>query len=1060
MKKLIPILLVILMMTVSAIAQNLQISGGNDFSAAVCDNQQVFVWGENNSGQLGLTAADVPVASAYSNTPTSVLRGNISNVAGGTTYGNLPAIRQVDAGSGAHILGLSCASQVWSWGNNANGQLGRNTTTTSAVPQRVLRGAQAANVNVNDPNGIFLNNIFYVSGGNNSSFALETGTGKVLAWGQNTNGELGDGTLVDKSTPVYVLTAAATPLTNIIQIEGGDDCTYALDANGNVWSWGDNSGNKLGRPGAGNQVYAARVVQGDPLNNGYSSTPTPTVYLNGIVQISGGDTHCLALDQNGNVWSFGGDWGEGQLGRSGGSVYQDDARKVSIPGLATYATSNAQFLGNGVDGKAVYVSAGQANSAVVMANGKVVTFGARGLYNSGSTTVAPPATAISCPTPAGDMIPAGSLGDGNAACNSGSCNGKATQFSRTPVYVLNQSTGTALTGITQVSDGDAWFYAISSTGAAYVWGWNRRGELGTGDYTDKCSAVSFTLPTGCAFSDPCPGRPKLGPDVVTCPVFSTTLNSNVPQTYTSYKYTWEYRAGTSGAWTALSTAGNLVNYTPANSLGQYRVTVLDNRGTVPFLCAACPTYMDTITFTQTPNPYTTSGCTDNTASLAQFQVNSPAGTKIKWYTNNSGGSPLNPSDSNSTIVVPFASTNTTTPGCARALFADDVTSFTGVLRPGTTVATAPCAGSGTTEAGNRSPLMIEVNQNLTLKSVNFIQPNNTNPYSATYTVKIYSNDPANGYNCGGCNPSNSKLGQPGTLLYTSTGIVLGGPANAGAVVRTIPTSYALTGTSAAPVKYWIYVDGGDITYFNGCNPAVTQNATVATPIWTTPEVSSPTGMRGLIAIHDGSPAGSSNLFNLTFDVGTSYSCSRILVCITGTCTLPVDFLSFTAQQNAAGVDLNWTTAFEKNSSYFSVEKSSDGIHFNSIGTVNAAGNSSSIIHYLFTDNDNESGITYYRIVEYDHDGKATHSEIVSVESNQLQDIKVIPNPNSGKFNVTIAGSPASIHMVLFNTLGEELLSMQTDHSENSFDIQNLPSGVYFLHITSGTKSWIRKVVKQ
>src|SRR6478736_2099641 len=86
-------------------SQNLQISGGNNFSAAVCDNQQVFVWGANTSNQLGITIADAAVGATYSAVPTSVTRGNISNIAGATTYGNLPAIRQVDAGSGAHILG-------------------------------------------------------------------------------------------------------------------------------------------------------------------------------------------------------------------------------------------------------------------------------------------------------------------------------------------------------------------------------------------------------------------------------------------------------------------------------------------------------------------------------------------------------------------------------------------------------------------------------------------------------------------------------------------------------------------------------------------------------------------------------------------------------------------------------------------------------------------------------------------------------------------------------------------------------------------------------------------
>ncbi|MBX9850824.1 MAG: T9SS type A sorting domain-containing protein [Cytophagaceae bacterium] len=1039
-------------------SQNLQISGGNNFSAAVCDNQQVFVWGANSSNQLGITAGDVPVAAAYSNTPTSVLRGNVSNVAGTTTYGNLPAIRQVDAGSGAHVLGLSCAKQVWAWGDNTKGQLGRNTLITSAVPQRVLRGTQAANVNANDPNGIFLNNIFYVSGGNNSSYALETTTGRVLAWGENTNGQLGDGTTTDRPTPVYVLTAAATPLTNIVQIEGGDNCAYALDINGNVWSWGDNNGNVLGRPGAGIQSYAARVVQGDPNNNGYSGTPAPTVYLGGIVQISGGDTHCLALDANGNVWSFGGDWGEGQLGRAGGSVYQDDARKVSIPGLGTYATAANQFLGNGTDGKAVYVSAGQAVSAVVMANGRVVTFGGRGLYNSGATPTAP-AGSIACPAPAGDMIVAGSLGDNATDCNSGTCNGKATMFSRTPVYVRD-ATGAILTGITQVSDGDAWFYAISSSGTAYAWGWNRRGELGLGDYSDRCRAVPFTLPAGCTFSDPCPPKPNLGADVTTCPVFSTTLNSNVPQTYSSWKYTWEYRAGM-GAWTTLGAAmGNNPTYNPANSLGQYRVTITDNRGTVPFLCAACPVYLDTITFTEIANPYTVDACADNATSLARFEVTAPLGTQVKWYTNPIGGTALNPSDVNPVITVPFTSTNTSTPGCARALFAEDVTSFAGVLRPGTTVASSPCAGAGGTETGNRSPLQIEVTQNMTFTGLNFIQPNNTNPYSATYSFRIYANDPTIGYNCGSCTPANSKLGDRGALLYTSPGTIFGGPGNAGDIVRTLTGSFALTGTPASPTKYWIEVSGGDVKYLN-CNPAVTQTG-VAVPIWTTPNVSSPAGMRGLIATHDGSPNGNSHLFNLTFNVGTAYSCTRILVCVSSSCVLPVEFTSFYVQPKGAGAKIDWTTANEKNSSHFIVEKSIDGSNFSEIGKVMAAGNSASSLTYSFDDPKLSAGTTYYRLAQYDIDGTVRYSEIRSLTKDGVSDVQIVPNPNNGTFILSLLGAGDVANKVsILNALGQVVyIAPETTANTRSIDIQHLASGVYYLQVTTDEGTIVKKLVRE
>jgi alpha-tubulin suppressor-like RCC1 family protein len=1076
-----PLLIIVMVfISLTAFSQNLQISGGNNFSAAVCDNQEVFVWGANASGQLAIDATDAPVAAAYSGVPIGVLRGNVNNTAAGLTYGNLPAIRQVDAGSGAHVLGLSCASQVWAWGDNSQGQLGRNSLVNSPVPQRVLRGQQAAVIDpVNDPNGVFLNNIFYVSGGNNSSFALEKTTGRVLSWGQNANGELGDGTSTQQLTPVYVLKSAADgggQLTNIIQIEGGDDCTYALDANGYVWSWGDNTGNKLGRLPTNTAIVptASRVIQGDPNNNGYSATPTPTVYLSGIIQISGGDTHCLALDGNGNVWSFGGDWGSGQLGRGGGSVYQDDARKVGIPGLAAYATTATQFLGGGVDGKAVYVAAGQASSAVVMANGKVVTFGSRGMYNAGATPTGS-GTSIACPTPAGDMIMSGTMGDGNAGCNSTVCSGKglASQWTVVPVYVT-VSGGAQLTGVTQVSDGDAWYYAVTSSGSAYVWGWNRRGELGlgAGDYTDRCFAVPFALPTGCAFSNPCPNKPNLGADVVTCPIFSTTLNSNVPQTYSSYKYTWEYRVGTSGAWSTLTPPGALSNnstYSPANTLGYYRVTVTDNRGTVPFLCAPCPVYKDSIGFTPPPNPYTVTACQDPSSSKAKFTVSGPGTPKIKWYTNDTGGTALNPSDSLNIITVPYASTNTTVPGCARALWADDVTSFVGVLRPGTTVASAPCAGVGSTaEAGDRAPLELLVTQNLTITSLNFIQPNNTNPYTASYFFRIYTNDPTLGENCSSCSPANSKSGGPSsTLVYTSPSTSFSSAANAGLVLRTLTGNVGLTGTPAAPVKYWIYVFGGDVVNLN-CSPSVS----TAGPgeVWSTPQTSTPAGLNAILGYHDGAAgvAGSNgNAFNITFNVGTAYACNRILVCVSSTCVLPVEFIYFDAASTQGGVALTWATASEQNSDYFSVQKSLDGVNFQPIGKVKAAGNSSAVKQYsLLDESPAASGIVYYRLVEYDIDGKTTTSDIKSVKNISDADVTVVPNPSNGNFTVLVDGEQnKSLSILIYNALGQVVYQVSDINNEGSsysknIDIHNLAAGVYILKVSSSGSTWTKKIIKE
>ncbi|MFN8416007.1 MAG: T9SS type A sorting domain-containing protein [Cytophagaceae bacterium] len=1036
--------------------QNFQISGGNSFSAAVCNNQTVYTWGSNvdNDGStllytFGVDNTGAAVTTARRAAGVAITYGNISNVAGSTTVGLLPAIRQVDAGSGSHVLGLSCANQVWAWGNNKSGQLGRNLVSTSgeAMPQRVLRGAQAASVNVNDPNGIFLNNITYVSGGNNSSFAIEATTGRLLAWGENSDGQLGDGSTTDRLTPVYVQRSAADgggAITNIIQVEAGDQCSYALDANGYVWSWGNNTGNKLGRPGASPQTTASRVLRSVPLCNGYGCTADG--YLRDITQISGGDTHCLALDINGNVWSFGGDWGEGQLGRGGGSVYQDYASRVVNPGVTAYGTVEANFLGSGVDGKAVYVSAGQASSAVVMSNGKVVTFGGRGLFNSGATSTN--AGNITCPSPAGDMIASGTLGDNNTTgCNSTSCSDKATQWSRTPVYV--KVGGVDLTNIAAVSDGDGWYFAIAKNGSAYAWGWNRRGELGVGDYNDRCQAVSYTLPTGCgSFDDPCPKQPRLGADMSKCPVFTQTLDALVAQEYTTWRYTWEFRPlGSTGAWTVLSGPITNAQTYSANQLGQYRISMSDTRPSVPALCGPCPVLRDTIIISEIPNPYTVTACADNSGSTAKFDVTAPAASTIKWYTNLSGGTALNPSNTNPSITVPFSQTNTTIPGCARALFAEDVSSLSGALMP-----TIPCAvGSTAGNTNSEAFTFVQFNQSASITSISFVQ--GTGWGAGTYEVRIYSNGATASPWCNDCSPNGNYNGPTGAGTLMTPAFNFADPGAATARTYTFPTAYNV----ATPGSYWIGIKptAGAIRPFTGC---VTPGLTASSNLWSTPVTEPNNVLVGRGAFIGNSANHRGGLYNITYQAGASYPCGRILVCVSSSCTLPVTYINISATNKGNYNQIDWATSSEKNAAYFVVERSTDGVHFATAGRVDAIGNSNVVNSYSFKDLNNPISSGYYRILQVDEDGSGLYSEMIYINNSGLGNWVVIPNPSNGKFSLKGDFASMTSEFELFSTTGQIVRKGWLSSSTEEFDLTDLPKGVYIMVIKSNIESQSIRIV--
>jgi hypothetical protein len=226
-------------------------------------------------------------------------------------------------------------------------------------------------------------------------------------------------------------------------------------------------------------------------------------------------------------------------------------------------------------------------------------------------------------------------------------------------------------------------------------------------------------------------------------------------------------------------------------------------------------------------------------------------------------------------------------------------------------------------------------------------------------------------------------------------------------------------------------------------------------------------MRALLGLHDNNAQDNGNVFNLTFNVGTAYACNRILVCVSTTCTLPVDFVSFTAEKVDSYNLLSWTTASEKNSSYFEVQKSYDGIHFISIGKVQAAGTSSSIRQYSFKDESPAaSGIVYYQLVEYDIDGQSTNSEIKTIRNSSQNDLTVVPNPSNGNFTVNIEGLSSGLSLVVYNTLGQvvyqshEVNTADAAVYSKNIDIQNMAAGVYILHVSSSGQTWTKKIIKE
>ncbi|MFV1991758.1 MAG: RCC1 domain-containing protein [Acidimicrobiales bacterium] len=135
---------------------------------------------------------------------------------------------QVEGGS-LHTCAITAGGGLQCWGANSYGQLGDGTTTDSSVPV-VVSGLQ--------------NGVLDVAAGLWHSCAVVSGGG-VKCWGNNSFGQLGDGTTTDSSVPLDVLDAGA-PLTNVQQVSAGFRFTCALTAGGGVKCWGSNRYGQLG----------------------------------------------------------------------------------------------------------------------------------------------------------------------------------------------------------------------------------------------------------------------------------------------------------------------------------------------------------------------------------------------------------------------------------------------------------------------------------------------------------------------------------------------------------------------------------------------------------------------------------------------------------------------------------------------------------------------------------------------------------------------------------------------------------------------------------------------
>lgn len=429
----------------------------------------------------------------------------------------------------------------------------------------------------------FLQDIRFISGGNGESFAL-TENDEVLSWGGNDFGQLGQGTTsAGEVFPNYVLTGPGTRLTDVKFVDGGDDFGVALKNDGTVWFWGKDARGVGGQnvdvadPGV-TRTYAVQVRDASGVG-----------FLQNITKITAGDRHILALSSEDILWSWGANWAR-QVGNNNGNLNQPvPTPVVNING----APGNLTGVRN--------IAGGNAHSIASLYDGTVVSWGLRRNGHLGDNIVLP---------------------DG----------GDGSPF---PIYTMNPGNTAPIGGIVNVSDGDNWSFAVDSLLNVYVWGSNGQGQLGVGDFTDRSLPVVLTsLP--CAITEPVePPLANLGPDLELCSPLSATLDSR--DSGDGYVYEWRLDG------TIIS--GETDQTLFVNEEGTYSVTI--TRTTIGCSGPVIETSTDDVIVTiNAPTPVPGTYCPGGTANLGVIGTG-----EYKWYDAVTGGNVIGAGSSITTPVI-------------------------------------------------------------------------------------------------------------------------------------------------------------------------------------------------------------------------------------------------------------------------------------------------------------------------------------------------------------------------------------------------------------------------
>ena len=342
---------------------------------------------------------------------------------------------------------IYAGAELWAWGNNANGQIGDGTVVNRSSPVQV--GSLTTWSQISSGGG----------SGAETGHAIKT-DGTLWGWGGNAFGNIGNNTIVSRSSPVQV-----GSLTNWSHIDAkGTGHIAAIKTDGTLWTWGRDGSGQLGLG-----------------NTAYRSSPTQVGALTNWARAATGDQFCAAVKTDGTLWT----WGLNSYGRLGDNTVINKSSPVQIGAL-----TNWQQVGGG-----------GSHCSAVKTDGTLWAWGQNAFGQLGDNTT----VYRSSPVQVGSLTNWATVSSSGRINSAVKTDGTLWSWGQGAGGKLGDNTTVNKSSPVQIGALTSWLQvdvrgyggsAVKTDGTLWSWGANGDGQLGDGTVVVKSSPVQIGSSTG------------------------------------------------------------------------------------------------------------------------------------------------------------------------------------------------------------------------------------------------------------------------------------------------------------------------------------------------------------------------------------------------------------------------------------------------------------------------------------------------------------------------------------------------------------------------------------